>query len=537
MVLVSALPYLSGLGFYTDDWDYFLTLDRSSGGGLGSMFQAMLGSDTHFLFRPVQLVFFVLEFKAFNFHALPYHIAETIFLGAATVFLYLAIYELLKARPLALAIALVFGTLPSLFNRPDLDFFEPSNIMHGICVARRLRNTEVGSAERKHSAYWTGLAAAALLLSILSYEVAIGLIIASLGIAGWRKYGENTDSSRRKLATLGGVAGTAAVLLLVWITKIRMQTMIVYHHHLFKHLGLLSWHAIVQAVLFNFWTYALHMPFVLISLYRDSALTLAATGTATIVAAALIAYLWRYVESGAIPSWRLFLWLIAAGFVLFGLGYGLFLSDPGANFSTAGLGNRVVIASGLGASCVLVAAAGLACSLAKNDAFRGRAFSVVIGLICGANSLAVCGIAHYWVLAASEQSAILTSLKTNVRSLPKGSVLLLDGFCRYSGPGVVFEVGYDISGALRLTLKDDSLSADVISSSMHFNDHAADSTFYGSAAGHYPYADNLFVYNVPHAYLTNLPSKEAVNRYLQSMDPTGDSGCPTAKEGEGAKIF
>ena len=501
------------------------------------MFQAMLGSDTHFLFRPVQLVFFVLGFKAFNFHALPYHIAETIFLGAATVFLYLAIYELLKARPLALAIALVFGTLPHY----STDRIWISSNQATSCMAFALLGVYAilrsVRPKEKHSAYWTGLAAAALLLSILSYEVAIGLIIASLGIAGWRKYGENHDSSRRRLATLGGVAGTAAVLLLVWITKIRMQTMIVYHHHLFKHLGLLSWHAIVQAVLFNFWTYALHMPFVLISLYRDSALTLAATGTATIVAAALIAYLWRYVESGAIPSWRLFLWLIAAGFVLFGLGYGLFLSDPGANFSTAGLGNRVVIASGLGASCVLVAAAGLACSLAKNDAFRGRAFSVVIGLICGANSLAVCGIAHYWVLAASEQSAILTSLKTNVRSLPKGSVLLLDGFCRYSGPGVVFEVGYDISGALRLTLKDDSLSADVISSSMHFNDHAADSTFYGSAAGHYPYADNLFVYNVPHAYLTNLPSKEAVNRYLQSMDPTGDSGCPTAKEGEGAKIF
>lgn len=391
--------------------------------------------------------------------------------------------------------------------------------------------------EEKHPAKWTVLAATALLLSILSYEVAVGLIICSLGIAGWRRYAENRGSTRRRLAGLAGVAGTAAVLLLVWITKTRMQTMIVYHHHLFKRLGILTWHAIGQAVLFNFWTYALHMPFVLIRLYRDSALSFAAMGTATIVTAAVMAYLWRSMGSATIPGWRVSLWLIVIGFVLFGLGYGLFLSDPGTDFSTAGLANRIVIASAVGVSCVLVAAAGLACSIVKSATFRARTFSVVIGLICGTNSLVVSGIAHYWVQAAWEQSAILASIKTNVRSLPNGSVLLVDGVCRYIGPGVVFEVGYDITGALRLTLNDDSVSAEVISSSMHFNNDSADSTFYGGPGGHYPYADHLFVYNVPHAYLTNLPSKEAVDRYLQSMDPTGNSGCPAAREGDGAKIF
>lgn len=102
VVLVSALPYLFGLGFYSDDWDYFWTLDRASAAGIGALFRAMIGNDSHFLFRPVQLAFFVLGFKAFNLHALPYHIVETIFLGAATVFLYLAIGELQKKRLLAL---------------------------------------------------------------------------------------------------------------------------------------------------------------------------------------------------------------------------------------------------------------------------------------------------------------------------------------------------------------------------------------------------------------------------------------------------
>ena len=44
------------------------------------------------------------------------------------------------------------------------------------------------------------------------------------------------------------------------------------------------WHAIVQAVLFNFWTYGLQMPAVLTALDRQSALTIPAFGSASVIA-------------------------------------------------------------------------------------------------------------------------------------------------------------------------------------------------------------------------------------------------------------
>ena len=44
---------------------------------------------------------------------------------------------------------------------------------------------------------------------------------------------------------------------------------------------------------------------------------------------------------------------------------------------------------------------------------------------------------------------------------------------------------------------------------------------YGGAEGHYPYGNELFVYNVRHKVLTVLRSKEAAAGYLQAMNPTG----------------
>jgi len=273
------------------------------------------------------------------------------------------------------------------------------------------------------------------------------------------------------------------------------------------------------------------------ALYHQCALTPPALGMAVVIACLVGSYFWRGMESSSIPSPRSCLWLIVLGFVLFGLGYALFFPGLEVDFSSAGLSNRAEIVSALGASYTLVATVGLACTALKSQSVRTRAFSLSIGVLCGMNSLMVSGIGFFWEDAASQQSTILKSIATNVRSLPHGSVLLLDGFCRYSGPGVVFETYWDATGAIQLVLTDFSLTSDVVSPNMHFLDAAAESTMYGQPSGKYAYGNNLFVYNVRRQVLTSLPSKEAANAYLREMNPTGDGGCPPGKEGDGAKVF
>ena len=102
---------------------------------------------------------------------------------------------------------------------------------------------------------------------------------------------------------------------------------------------------------------------------------------------------------------------------------------------------------------MLVAIAGLMCSVFKSEIARARVFAFAIGMICGANSLVVSGITSFWADAASQQAAVLKSVANHVHSLPQGSVLLLDGFCRYSGPGIVFEEADDTTGAIELTFE------------------------------------------------------------------------------------
>jgi hypothetical protein len=381
------------------------------------------------------------------------------------------------------------------------------------------------------------LAFLALALSILSYEVAFGMIAASFGVIGWMSLRDSPSSSRRALRRVGAISATAAVLLVIILAKFRMQKNVSYHHHFFTHFWGLIWHSIVQAVQFNFWTYLWNLPSVLAGLYRHSALSLAAAAVAAVLFFSVTVYLWRIMKPSEIPTWRMCLWLIVVGFGLFALGYGLFLSSMDTNFSSPGLANRASIGSALGAACVLVAIAGLICSVLKSGVARVRIFAVVMGVICAVNCLVVNGLGSFWADATTQQTAILRSVAANVHSLPHGSVLLLDGFCRYSGPGIIFEGSDDTSGAIELTLHDLSLAGDVIASNMRFGQDAVETTMYGQISAHYPYGNHLFVYNVQQQSLTDLPSKLASTAYLGAIIPRGDNGCPAAREGDGARIF
>ncbi len=492
------------------------------------------------LIRPVQATFLALEFKAFGLHALPYHVVCALMLGIVVILLYLVFMEVRAGRSLALAIALVYGFLP-LYST---DRFWISSQQAVLCMAFALLGIYAFlrsiRPEGRRPASWGVLGTLALVLSFLSYEVAIGLIIASVGVIGWRQYHQIRRSPKGTLAGLAGLAGAAAVLLTVVSVKSRLETRVEFGHHILRfvgRLGELSAHALVLAVQFNFWNYVLHMPAVVLSLYRDSALSNSAIAIATIIALSVTAYLWPLTESSSILSRRVCVWLVVFGFVLFGLGYVLFFPGMGSDFSSVGLKNRIAIASSLGASFVLVAIAGLASSVLRSTLARARAFSVALGLICGVNCLVVSGIAFFWGEARSQQESILSSVAANVRMLPHGSVLLLDGFCRYSGPGVVFETDWDATGAIQLALRDFSVVSDVVSSDLHFEQGAAETTMYGDAEGHYPYGARLFVYNVRHNILTSVPSQEAAAAYLRATNPTGDSGCPAAQEGDGTKVF
>lgn len=541
LVFLSALPYLFWIGFYGDDWGYQATLARFSVQGLRTMVRELLNWDSGMLVRPVQIAYLVLGFEAFGRHPLPYHLFNTAVLCLVTALLYLSVRELRSERWLAFVIAIVFGLLPHYaVNRFWISSHQATLSMAfallGIYALLRLNRARKGNFK-----WWAALASVSLVLSLLAYEMTLGLIIAAVGVIGWWQYRDVKGSAKRDFTKLGGIVGVTAVLLVAGIIKILKQTRLSYHHHFFQRLGALTWHAISQGVKFNVWTYGLHMPAVLAGLYRHSSFGIEAVGAAILVACLTGIYLSRIMRNSAILSRKACLWLIVVGFVLFALGYGLNFGTLHVDIAVAGdnrIGDsRLAMPPALGASCVLAAAAGLACSALRSDRLRAKAFSVAIGLICGVNCLVVSGIASFWVDAAAQQSRILSSVAANVRSLPQESVLLLDGFCRYSGPATVFETDWDVMGALQLTLDDPSLIGDVVTPELHFGAAGVENTKYSEPNGPYQYGSHLFVYNVQKQVFANLPSHEAAINYLRANDPTQDSGCATDEDASGATIF
>ncbi|HEY4381157.1 MAG TPA: hypothetical protein VGN01_12480 [Acidobacteriaceae bacterium] len=540
VVLLSAVPYAANLGFHGDDWSNQAELTHYAGLGTARLFVHEWTGDSDALVRPVMVAYDVLCFAAFGRHAAPVHVVNTAVLGLATVLLFLVLMELQIDRWLAFTIALVYGLLPHYAT----DRFWAASHQAAVCMAFALLGIYAllrsSRPEEPHPKRWLAIAVVANILSVLAYEVALGLIGGAIAWVGWRKVIATRGRPERRLANLGGVVAAAGALLLIGVLKVRLQHRLIYHHHLhavLSRLGHLSWHAITQAVQFNVWTYGIKLPHVLYRLEQHSALSGAAFATAIAITVCVAAYLWRNMETSAAPGPRMSLGLIARGFIVFGLGFALFFSGLNFNFSSPGINNRVTIASAAGAACVLVGVIGLACWLLKRDALRGRAFSLAIALVCGCNSLAVSGLAFFWTDAASQQAAVLRSVTANVHSLPQGSVLLLDGFCRYSGPGVVFETDWDTTGAIQLALGDYSLNADVVSPNLHFNAAAVDTTMYGQPELHYSYGDRLFVYNIRYRNLTPLPSQAAADAYLRAMNPTGDGGCPAAHEGDGESVL
>ena len=539
VIIVSAMPYLSGLGFYTDDWGFLTDPVIHTNHGFAADFRDFMSTfGTTGEVRPVQAVYLYVTLNAFGRHPLPYHLLGTALLGLTVVLLYFVLIELQTGRLFALSVSLIYGLLPHYSTDRFWMAAQPALlcvIFALLGIYAILRSIRAGT---QHPRIWVALSITAFAFSLLSYEVALGLVFASLSMIGWRRYRELRNSPKRGFGAIAGVAITILVLLAVSVEKSRLQSSIGYDHlflRMSRKLGGMAIHTVTQAIQFNLWTYCLHMPWAMGGLWRHAAITDAAIVSAAVVAIAVAAVLWRSREPAAIPGRVASLRLIALSFILFGLGFLFFAHDLDSNFSDPGFSNRVTIAAALGPPFLWVALVALACSFVTSPIARLRIFSVVIGLICGVNCLVVSGIGHFLDDSTLRQSAVFNPMLAIGDSLPRGSVFLLDEICRHSPPGILSETDYDSSALIVLLSKDDSLNTDAVPHQAQIGATGVDSDW--NPGQHYSYGDRLFIYSAEHEYLKTLQSKEAADQYLRAMHPTGESGCPATLAWDSTQIF
>jgi 4-amino-4-deoxy-L-arabinose transferase-like glycosyltransferase len=110
IVLVSAILYLPGLGFYSDDWDFLRRFSLSRDQSIGGLFQSAYFPLVRM--RPVQIIYLSGLYWLFGLQPLGYHLVNAAILASGIVLLYLVLRELGQDRVLALAVAAVYSLLP-----------------------------------------------------------------------------------------------------------------------------------------------------------------------------------------------------------------------------------------------------------------------------------------------------------------------------------------------------------------------------------------------------------------------------------------
>ncbi len=106
VTFVSAAPYITKLGFYSDDW-WLLETFSSSRTSLGAVLE-------DFSVRPLQGIYAAALFRVFGLAPLGYHLVNTAMIALAVVLLYLLLLRLRFSRSEALGVSLLFLMLPQL---------------------------------------------------------------------------------------------------------------------------------------------------------------------------------------------------------------------------------------------------------------------------------------------------------------------------------------------------------------------------------------------------------------------------------------
>jgi hypothetical protein len=535
VVLASAGFYVGYLGFYSDDLAF---LEGMVLGGADRSFPALLQNAlwaNSIWTRPVQALYATGLYQVFGLDPLGYHLVNTAVIAAGVTFFYLALREFGSARPVAFAVALLYGLLPhySTDRYFYMVFQAPlSMTTYFLSLYAELRSVTARPGRAWWS--WRALATGAMLVSVLSYEVFLPLFFLHPLLA-WQRRRELTGRSRVSRGEVLQVAVLPALLIVgasvfKAATSDRLQ-----EGSLGEHLG---WFAKFLAK--GAWTalagdFGLRLPAVMADVVVNHEVgAVLAAGIA--VALLVFAWLWRMGDDAALADAATVRRLLAAAAVFFVGGYSIFLFSFMAAITSTGMDNRTAIAASVGVAFGAVALLVWLCTLLRAPRTRAGLFAALLALACGSGFVLVNVLGLYWAAAAKEQGRVLAALRRDLPTLAPGTTLVLDGVCRYVGPGSVFETWWDTTGAVRVLYRDKSLQADVVTPRTLVTEQGPVSRIYNMTSGPYAFA-GLLVYNVPEGRTYRLPDAESAREYFRTRNPMFDGGCRPDLAGAGERVF
>jgi hypothetical protein len=212
------------------------------------------------------------------------------------------------------------------------------------------------------------------------------------------------------------------------------------------------------------------------------------------------------------------------------LGYGIYVLVPAATFTAAGIGNRSMFAGATGVALAIAAAIALVTRLAGPLVRRGLG-GALFALLAMLLSLTTARIADHWARAYGNQQAILGAAAVDLASNPAGSTVLLDGFCPYDGPAILFESDWGVSGALWLKF-DRPITGNIIAPPMRFERDGIATSIYGYPY-FYRYGPSTYVYDPGTRSAAALRNWTDAREYLARRRAPD---CPEGYPGHGVPI-
>ena len=530
VIVLSAVPYVGQLGFYSDDWSRIAAFEAAAGSG----HSAIMATLPDFEVRPVQGIYLGLLYDAFGLRPLGSHVVNTAVIAGSVVLLYLLLLRLRVSRVEAFAASLIFALLPQLSTvRVWFTAFQIPLSMFFALVAMHALLSSGGIL-------WIAVAVASTFLSIGAYEIfapMIGAFAATILFLQVHRERRSTVLRWRKSA--GPVAVIAAVTVCTALKFLTPRQEVIIGPRGYPHMiqvffsphydwrvdyGLNAFAAIEVHFWFTLrdWTYAL--------------LRLATGETGTLVTAMCIAI-------AAITWWRIGVSdeeqpkphhsrLLLIGLAAFVLGHATFLISSAIMFANTGIGNRVLVAAAIGVAMILVGLAQFLLRIAPRQ-LRRILLASVIAIMAASAAARLEYVERYWAEAPRLEKQVTAAARADLGKVPAGTTVILDGVCPYHGPAIVFEADWDTGGAFRLALNR-KIFADVVSPRMTLTRSGLDTSIYGFPS-HHSYGSSLFVYSPRQHLLARLTDAAAARRYFSD---TGRQRfrCPIGYVGVGVPI-
>jgi hypothetical protein len=199
----------------------------------------------------------------------------------------------------------------------------------------------------------------------------------------------------------------------------------------------------------------------------------------------------------------------------------MFLTNSQAILSPAGMGNRVSIVAAFGAAMVYAGWFGLlSCRLFP--ALRRITFACLVGSFAAGSMLIDNRVASCWISSWHQQLTIASDIKRNFPSLPKKTILMLDGVNPYVGPAVVFESPWDLSSLLVLVYRDPSLRADIVTKNLAAAGLGLCTFYLGlvPVRSDYAYSSKLLIYNYQDKKTVSCVDASVARSYLRIHPPS-----------------